>query len=72
MQIPGVDYIESFSPVMTATSLKLGLALTLYYENDEWICELVDIEAAFLEGRLKQAVYIDLPKGMSPSYLSER
>ena len=27
-------------------------------------CELVDIEAAFLEGSLKQKTYIDLPPGL--------
>jgi hypothetical protein len=64
MQIPGVDYTESFSPVATSTSLRVGLALTLYYEKQNWTCELVDVEAAFLEGKLKSAVYIDLPVGM--------
>lgn len=64
MQIPGVDYTESFSPVATATSFRVGLALTLFYDDKDWICELVDVEAAFLEGKLKAPVYIDLPKGM--------
>jgi hypothetical protein len=61
-QIPGVDYTEKFSPVATASSLRTGLGLTLY--NDNWISELVDVEAAFLEGKLKTSTYIDLPKGM--------
>jgi hypothetical protein len=64
MQIPGVDYTESFSPVATATALRVGLALTLFNSSNDWTCELVDVEAAFLEGKLKSAVYIDLPKGM--------
>ena len=64
MQIPGVDYTESFSPVATATSFRVGLALTLFYEDKDWTCELVDVEAAFLEGKLKKPVYIELPKGM--------
>ena len=49
-QIPGVDYTEKFSPVAQASSLRAGLSMALY---KDWICELVDIEAAFLEGRLK-------------------
>jgi hypothetical protein len=51
--------------VATATSLRTGLALTLYFaDSDGWMCELVDVEAAFLEGKLKSPVYIELPKGM--------
>ena len=64
MQIPGVDYTEKFSPVATASSLRVGLALTLHNNNEEkpWVCELVDVEAAFLEGRLKKSTYIDIPQ----------
>ena len=51
MQIPGIDYNEKFSPVAQASSVRVVLAMVLYFY---WECELVDIEAAFLEGRLKQ------------------
>ena len=66
MQIPGVDYTEKFSPVATASSLRIGLALTLHNDNEEepWVCELVDVEAAFLEGKLKKSTYINIPQGM--------
>ena len=47
MQVPGVDYREKFSPVAQSSSVKLVLALVLFLY---WKCELVDIEAAFLEG----------------------
>ena len=55
MQIPGVDYSEKFSPVAQASLVRIVLAMALYYF---WNCELVDIEAAFLEGRLKTKAYI--------------
>ena len=61
MQIPGIDYSEKFSPVAQASSVRLILAMVLWYF---WKCELVDIEAAFLEGKLKQKAYIDLPPGL--------
>ena len=61
MQIPGVDYSEKFSPVAQASSVRAILAMTLWYH---WDCELVDIEAAFLEGRLKTKAYIELPPGL--------
>ena len=46
MQILGIDYNEKFSPVAQASSLRVVLAMVLYWH---WECELVDIEAAFLE-----------------------
>ena len=64
MQIPGVDYTERFSPVAQATSLRVGLSLVLYHQMEDWVCELVDIEAALLEGRLTNKTYIELPQGI--------
>ena len=61
MQIPGVDYTEKFSPVAQATTVRTIIAIALY---EGWDCELVDIEAAFLEGRLERSAYIELPPGM--------
>ena len=39
----------------------MALVLVLYLR---WVCELVDIEAAFLEGRLKTKAYLQLPPGL--------
>ena len=61
MQIPGIDYNEKFSPVAQASSVKVVLALVLFLY---WECELVDIEAAFLEGKLKTKTYLQMPPGM--------
>lgn len=61
IQIPGLDYLEKFSPVAQPSSVRLILAMVLWFY---WTCELVDIEAAFLEGKLKQPAYIDLPPGL--------
>ena len=45
MQIPGVDYTESFSPVAGDTVIQTGLSIILYYTNqstlqgtEAWIC----------------------------------
>ena len=62
MQIPGVDYSQKFSPVAQASSVRLILAMTLWLY---WNCELVDIEAAFPEGRLKSKAYLELPPGLA-------
>ena len=61
MQLPGIDYEEKFSPVAQASTVRLVIALVLYYY---WECDLVDIKAVFLEGRLKTKAYIELPPGL--------
>jgi len=64
MQVYGIDYKESFSPVASSSSVRMGIALTLYFEDEDWICEVIDIEAAFLEGDIEEPMYIEWPEGM--------
>ena len=64
MQRPGIDYSESFSPVAMAITVRVGVDLVLYFDDDGWVAELVDVEAEFLEERLKKRVFINLPKGI--------
>jgi hypothetical protein len=37
-------------------------AFVLYYEK--WICEIVDVEAAFLNADLEEDLFIDYPEGV--------
>jgi hypothetical protein len=57
--VPGKDYTESFSSVATDTSVRTGIAIYLFYADchDEltYETELIDIEAAFLEGEMDKA-----------------
>jgi hypothetical protein len=64
LQIPGVDYTESFAPVATDTTIRLLLALALYNQDKDWTVECLDIEAAFLEGDIDEPMYIEFPDGM--------
>ena len=64
LQIPGVDYTESFAPVATDTTIRLLLILALYKQEEDWTAECLDIEAAFLEGELDEPIYIEFPEGM--------
>ena len=48
MQVSGVDFIESLTPVALDTSTRILIVLNLYYEDYGWIAELCDVEAAFL------------------------
>jgi len=63
VQIPGVDFTESFAPVATDTSIRTVFAITLY--NKRWVCELVDVEAAFLEADLDEDIYMEWPEGIN-------
>lgn len=62
MQIPGVDYTQSFSPVGNDSSVRIIIGLSLFY--DEWTIEIIDIEAAFLEGEMERTMYIEWPAGI--------
>jgi hypothetical protein len=61
-QVPGKDYKESFSPVATDTSIRIGFCI--YLMNDDFVAQLIDIEAAFLEGTIAVPTFIDWPDGM--------
>jgi hypothetical protein len=65
-QEPGVDYVESYSPLATNTTIKVVLAVTLEQEekHDDWIQILVDVEAAFLNALVDNDVYIEFPEGL--------
>ena len=61
-QIPGVDFTESFAPVATDTTTCIIFAFVLFKTN--WDCEIVDVEAAFLNADLDEDLYIDYPEGV--------
>ena len=53
VMIPGVDYTESFSPVATDTTIRVGIGVALYRQGEGWTIELIDIEAAFLNAEFE-------------------
>ena len=53
MQIPDVDFMEKFSLVATDTSIRIFIALILFFwDSHGWRARGVDIEVVFLEGLL--------------------
>ena len=63
MQIPGVDYTEKFSPVATDSSIRIVFALTLYWwDSKGWRNMGLDVEAAFLEGKPDEPMFLKCPK----------
>jgi hypothetical protein len=65
LQIPGVDFTDSFSPVATDTTIRFAICLTLYHQEKRgWVCELIDIEAAFLNSDQETEMFVEWPKGI--------
>ena len=59
MQVHGVDFTESFSPVASYTSTRILIRLTLYHEEYGWIADLCDVEAALLHPNMEFEMYIE-------------
>ena len=60
MQVSGVDYDETFSPVVKQTTIRLVIALFLSFT---WNLRQLDVKNAFLYGTLKETVYMEQPPG---------
>jgi hypothetical protein len=56
----GIDYIDTFSPVIKPSTIRVILALVVYFN---WMIMQLDISNAFLHGSLLKEVYIEQPKG---------
>ncbi|KAK4395433.1 Retrovirus-related Pol polyprotein from transposon TNT 1-94 [Sesamum angolense] len=61
-QVEGIDYIESFSPVAKAVTVRIFLAIAAGYA---WPIQQLDINNAFLHGYLDEDLYVDPPEGYS-------
>lgn len=59
-QIPGVDFTDSFVPVIHDTTFRLLCVLIVV---NGWIAEIVDIETEFLYGDLEEVIYMTVPEG---------
>ena len=62
MQVLGVDFTESLSPVVSEHSSRILIGLNLYYEDDGWIVELCNAEATFLHPNMEVDIYIGWPE----------
>ncbi|KAL2241232.1 UNVERIFIED_CONTAM: Retrovirus-related Pol polyprotein from transposon RE1 [Sesamum indicum] len=61
-QIEGIDYLESFSPVAKAVTVRLFLAIASSFG---WALHQIDINNAFLHGYLNEDIYMLPPDGYS-------
>ena len=56
----GIDYDETFSPVLRYSSLRALLALTAYYDLE---AHQMDVKTAFLNGAIDYEIYMKQPDG---------
>ena len=59
-QIEGIDYEETFSPIVMFFSIHLLLALVAHLDLELF---QLDVKTAFLNGNLKEEIYMDQPIG---------
>ena len=59
-QVQGIDYDETFSPVVMLKSIRIMLAIAAFYDYEIW---QMDVKTAFLNGFLEEELYMMQPKG---------
>ncbi|WMV57710.1 hypothetical protein MTR67_051095 [Solanum verrucosum] len=65
-QWPGIDYVDTFSPVVKPTIIRTVLDIAT---QNKWPLHQLDINNAFLQGTLTEEVFMKQPKGFeNPDY----
>ena len=59
-QIHGIDYDETFAPVVAIRSIRIILAIVAHYDYEIW---QMDVKTAFLNGYLEEDEYMIQPEG---------
>uniref|UniRef100_A0AAV1VMY4 Reverse transcriptase Ty1/copia-type domain-containing protein n=1 Tax=Peronospora matthiolae TaxID=2874970 RepID=A0AAV1VMY4_9STRA len=57
----GIDYTETFLPVVKYVTLRMVVAITKYFD---WTLDLLDVVTALLCGEMKEKVFCAIPEGV--------
>lgn len=61
-QRPGVDFYDTFSPVIKHATIRLVLGIAV---ASDWPLRQLDVNNVFLQGRLNEEVYMQQPQGFT-------
>ncbi|KAL0457783.1 UNVERIFIED_CONTAM: Retrovirus-related Pol polyprotein from transposon TNT 1-94 [Sesamum latifolium] len=61
-QRPGVDFEETYSPVVMAKFIRILLAIAAWYDYEIW---QMDVKTAFLNGFIEKEIYMDQLEGFT-------
>jgi len=59
-QIHGVDYHDTFAPVVSLTAVRFFLSIVAHKDFE---CDQMDVVTAFLNGDIDEEIYMDVPAG---------
>jgi histone deacetylase 1/2 len=59
-QTAGIDYEETFSPVIKASTIRIILSIAVHLN---WEVRQLDINNAFLNGHLRETIFMHQPEG---------
>ena len=59
-QVPGVEYHDTYAPVVSFAAVRLFLCLVNYFDLE---CDEIDVVTAFLNGELDEEIYMEVPHG---------
>ena len=64
-QIPGVDFSDNYAPVGNDVTFRIVMVLRLMFG---FHAVLLDVETAFLYGKLEEEIYMEIPSGYKEVY----
>ena len=59
-QVHGIDYNETFAPVVKMDSIRIALAIAA---SKQWEVHHMDVKCAFLNGDITKDIYMQKPEG---------